>query len=166
MSWFAVYTHSHAEMKANIHLEQQGFKTYFPRYRKYRTHARRVETVIAPLFPRYLFVDFDPFVARWRCVCSTTGVSRLVGDSEKPTPVPDCVVADLRSREDAFGLFPVEQKQRLSVGDTVQISAGSFADRVGRIHCLDGNERVVVLLNLLGRQVKTSLQRDIIAIAS
>lgn len=166
MSWFAVYTQSHAEMKANTHLEQQGFETYFPRYRKYRRHARRVETVIAPLFPRYLFVDFDPFVASWRCVCSTTGVSRLVGDFEKPTPVPDSVIADLRSREDAFGLFPVEQRQRLSVGDIVQVSGGSFADHVGRIQCLDGNERVVVLLNLLGRQVKTRLQRDIIAIAS
>ena len=33
--------------------------TYLPRYLKRRRHARRVDIVAAPLFPRYLFVAID-----------------------------------------------------------------------------------------------------------
>ena len=57
--WFVAHTHPHAEAKATSHLNRQGFEIYFPRYLKRRRHARRIETVAAPLFPRYLFVAVD-----------------------------------------------------------------------------------------------------------
>ena len=49
--WYVVRTQPHAESKASAHLGRQGFETYLPRYLKKRRHARRVETVQAPLFP-------------------------------------------------------------------------------------------------------------------
>ncbi|MGD9769432.1 MAG: transcription termination/antitermination NusG family protein, partial [Pseudolabrys sp.] len=54
--WYAVQSQPNAENKAVAHLARQGFETYLPRYLKRRRHARRVETVAAPLFPRYLLV--------------------------------------------------------------------------------------------------------------
>jgi len=57
--WYVVQTHSQAEAKACGHLQRQGFEIYLPKYLKRRRHARRTETVIAPLFPRYLFVAVD-----------------------------------------------------------------------------------------------------------
>ena len=84
--WFVAHTHPHAEGKATTHLNRQGFGIYFPRYLKRRRHARRIETVAAPLFPRYLFVAIDLNIQRWRSIYSTVGVSRLVCNGDDPTP--------------------------------------------------------------------------------
>lgn len=60
MNWYAVYTQAGKERFALQNLANQGFEAYLPSYRKRRRHARRVDTVLAPLFPRYLFVRMDP----------------------------------------------------------------------------------------------------------
>ena len=83
--WYVVQTQPHAESKAARHLCRQGFQIYLPRYLKRRRHARRTETVPAPLFPRYMFVAVDIAVQRWRSIQSTIGVSRLAPD-RKPFP--------------------------------------------------------------------------------
>ena len=57
--WYVVQSQPNAELKAVAHLNRQGFATYLPRYLKRRRHARRVEIIAAPLFPRYLFVSID-----------------------------------------------------------------------------------------------------------
>jgi transcriptional antiterminator RfaH len=91
--WHVVQTHSRAEEKAVVHLMRQGYDVYLPRYLKRRRHARRSETVAAPLFPRYLFVSFDRQVQRWRSIQSTIGVSQLVCNGETPASLPSCVAA-------------------------------------------------------------------------
>lgn len=59
-----------------------------------------------PLFPRYLFVFFDPDVDRWRPICSTRGVERLFGATpETPTPVPHDVVEDLLKVPEITAVF-------------------------------------------------------------
>ena len=98
-------TQPRAESKARVHLGRQGFETYLPRYFKKRRHARRVETVQAPLFPSYLFVAIDREKHRWRSINSTVGVSHLVCNGEEPAPVPDYVIDALRDREDETGLI-------------------------------------------------------------
>ena len=76
--WFVVQTQVNAEAKAARNLLQQGFEIYLPRYLKRRSHARKVDKVAAPLFPRYLFVQVDMATQRWRSIQSTFGVASLV----------------------------------------------------------------------------------------
>jgi len=163
ISWFVVHTQANAEAKAKHHLERQGFATYLPRYLRRRRHARRVDQVSAPLFPRYLFVGFDPLLARWRAIHSTVGVSRLIGHGDRPTPVPAAVLESIRAGEDAAGYFPVDERPRLAPGDPVQVVAGAFVEAIGRFHSMSDDERVVVLLDLLGRQVKVRLPIEAVA---
>src|SRR5258707_6798079 len=106
--WYVVQTHVHCETRAAAHLLRQGYDVYLPRYMKRRRHARRVENVPAPLFPRYLFVGFDPMVARWRSIQSTQGVSSLVCNSNEPAMLPESVVAELRRREDHNGFIRLD----------------------------------------------------------
>src|SRR5258708_11637802 len=87
-SWYVAQTHPHAEVKASLHLRRQGFEIYLPRYLRSRRHARRVETVAAPLFPGYLFVAIDMATQRWLSIQSTIGVARLVRDGARPAAVP------------------------------------------------------------------------------
>lgn len=68
LRWYVVQTQINAEAKAAEHLALQGFSLYLPRYLKRRSHARKVDTVARPLFPRYLFVAMDVAVQRWRSI--------------------------------------------------------------------------------------------------
>ena len=67
-NWYVAHTHVHAETKAALNLARQGYPVFLPRYRKRRRHARRVEIVPAPLFPRYLFVLIHLASQRWRAI--------------------------------------------------------------------------------------------------
>lgn len=161
--WFVVRTHPNAEIRAREHLERQGFITYLPRYLKLRRHARRVERVSAPLFPRYLFVAFDPLTTRWRAICSTVGVCQLISYGDVPASVPDRVIVELQAQEDELGFSPIGKKARFALGGKVRVVAGAFTDMIGHIYELGDHERVVVLLDLLGRRVRARFAMDAIS---
>jgi transcriptional antiterminator RfaH len=163
--WYVVQTQANAESKAVGHLARQGFTTYLPRYLKKRRHARRVETVTAPLFPRYLFVEIDLASQRWRSICSTVGVSQLVCNGEQPAPVPDDVIGSLRGREDASGLVRLAHRPNFKPGDKVRILEGAFYDCLGIYDGMTDRERVGILLDLLGRKVRILLDAEAIAAA-
>ena len=93
--WYAVHSQPFAENRAAGQLSDQGFRIYMPRRRRTVRHARKLRTVEAPLFPRYLFVALDLNRDQWRKVNSTFGVSRLVMRGEQPQPVPLGVVEAL-----------------------------------------------------------------------
>jgi transcriptional antiterminator RfaH len=152
--WYVVQTQPHAEAKAVTHLERQGFATYLPRFLKRRRHARRVETIKAPLFPRYLFVRVDLASQPWRCIQSTVGVSRLVCNGEEPAAVGDSVVDGLRGREGADGLVRLEPQRRFAEGEPVRVIDGALASCLGLYEGMADGDRVAVLLDLLGRRVR------------
>lgn len=160
--WYVVQTHPHAEAKAVWHLRRQAFETYLPRYLKKRRHARRIESVAAPLFPRYLFVAVDMTTQRWLSIRSTIGVTRLVCDGDRPAAVPAGVLDALRRREDANGLVQLERGPRFSPGDKVCVLGGAFQDCYGLYEGMSSNERVTILLELLGRKVRVNLDSEIL----
>lgn len=151
--WYAVHAHAHCENKAVAHLQRQGFETYLPRYLKRRRHARRIETVAAPVFPRYLFVSIDVTTQRWRAIQSTVGVVGLVRNGEALAPVPPQVIAALKQREDGRGFIQLSDKPRFAPGDQVRVIDGVFSDCFGMFEGND-QDRVSILLDLLGRKVR------------
>ncbi len=152
--WYVAQTQPHCETKAVWHLERQGYATYLPRYEKRRRHARRIETVAAPLFPRYLFVAIDMATQRWRSIHSTIGVSRLVCNGDKPAVLAEGVVEGLRRREDEGGFVRLDSRPRFAIGEQVRIVDGIFASRLGLFDGISDGERVAVLLDMLGRKVR------------
>jgi transcriptional antiterminator RfaH len=163
--WYVVQTHVHSESKAAAHLVRQGYEVYLPRYLKRRRHARRVENVSAPLFPRYLFVGFDVMAARWRSIQSTQGVSSLVGNGNEPAVLPALVVAELRRREDDNGFIRLDSRPRYAPGDKVRVVDGVFGDSFGLFEGIADRDRVTILLDLLGRKVRVVLDRESVAAA-
>jgi transcriptional antiterminator RfaH len=163
--WHIVQTHVRAESKATFHLRRQGFETYLPCYLKKRRHARRVDTVATPLFPRYLFVSVDTATQRWHSIRSTIGISRLVTCGDYPAIVPPAFVEGLKRREDANGFIKLEQRLRFASGDKIRIRGGAFADALGLFEGVSGEERVAILLDLLGRKVRVVLNMDSIEAA-
>jgi transcriptional antiterminator RfaH len=153
-AWYVVQTHANGEVRAACNLVRQGFETYLPRYLKRRSHARKIERVPAPLFPRYLFVRMDVATQRWRSVCSTFGVSRLVSNGSFPEPVPARVLNALRAREDAGGYVTLDRRPKFALGEKVRVLTGVFADNLGLFDGMADRDRVAILLDLLGRKVR------------
>jgi transcriptional antiterminator RfaH len=163
--WYVAQTHVHAESKAAFHLGRQGFEVYLPRYAKRRRHARRVDTVAAPLFPRYLFVSVDMATQRWHSIRSTIGITRLVANGDVPAFVPPAIIEGLKRREDANGFVQLEHRPRFASGDKIRVLEGAFCDALGLFEGITGQERAAILLDLLGRKVRVVLGMDVIEAA-
>src|SRR6478735_4220058 len=101
--WYVARTLSQRELHASRQLNNQGFRTFVPRYWKNRRHARKVETISAALFPRYIFVILDRSRDRWRSINGTLGVERLLMQGGAPQAVPHGVVESLVNSADAEG---------------------------------------------------------------
>jgi transcriptional antiterminator RfaH len=161
--WYVVHTHPRAEAKAVLNLARQGFTCYLPRYLKRRRHARRVETVAAALFPRYLFVALDLATQQWWPIRSTFGVTDLVYNGEQPAAVPSDLIQAIKGREDERGFVSLLRKPRFAPGETVRIVDGVFSACLGLFEGMADRERVAVLLDLLGRKVRVVMDEEALA---
>ena len=157
ISWFVAHTQPLKEQKAEQHLLEQGFEVYLPRFKKIRRHARKVQEVVAPLFPRYLFVGMDLEAARWRSVNGTQGVSYLLMNQDRPAQVPNSIIDALKTQENAEGILSVGSLIAFSMGDKVRILEGTFKDHTAIFEKLDDKQRVHLLLAFMGRELKFSL---------
>lgn len=149
------------ELRAAHHLTNQGFRVFVPRCWKNRRHARRLETVSTPLFPRYIFTVVDRTRDRWRSINGTFGVDRLLMSGGEPQPVPHGVVETLILAADLEG--NIDFNFRLREGQSVKVTAGPFADLIGTLEKLDEKGRVRVLLELMGGTVRVALPAHFVA---
>lgn len=155
--WYAVHTLPRREFGARAQLEAQRFTIFLPRHLKTVRHARRMRTVDAPFFPRYLFVRLNLNRDRWLSINGTFGVSHLIMGGDRPLPVPLGVVEALRARLGAESLAPFDDGLRL--GQRAEVMVGPFANLVGTLERFDGAERVRILLDLMGTATPVTLAR-------
>jgi transcriptional antiterminator RfaH len=154
MRWYVAHTQPQGEAKACWHLRNQGLVAFLPRYLRRRRHARRIDWVPAPLFPRYLFIGMDLETARWRAIRSTVGVAGLVCHGDLPTSVPEGIVEALQARENDKGMVALQAAPPFGKGDQVHITEGALRGLSGLYEDTTDEERVIILLDLLGRQVR------------
>ena len=152
--WYVVQTHAMAEEKAAFNMKRQGYCTYLPRHLTKRSHARRTDWVTRPLFPCYLFVEIDVEVTQWQAIRSTNGVSHFICLGELPAAVPDGIVEAIIAREDEKGHVGLSLEGSFENGQRVEITDGPMADISAIFDCIDDKDRVFVLMDLLGRQVR------------
>lgn len=155
--WFVVHTQACKEAVAKHHLLNQGFDVYMPRFKKTRRHARKVEEVLAPLFPRYLFVGIDLSASGWRSIQGTRGVSYLLVMNNRPVVVSSRIIQCLKDQETAEGFVPLESMALFAKGEKVRVLEGAFKDYFAIFEKMDDKQRVQLLLTCLGREVTISL---------
>lgn len=163
--WYVVQTQVNGEVKAAQNLQRQGYEIYLPRYLKRRRHARREDFTPKPLFPRYIFVAIDMATQRWRSIQSTFGVARLVCNGDDPAPMTTDVLSLLKAREDLNGFIRMDRRSQFSRGENVRVLSGPFSDNLGLFDGMADRDRVAILLDLLGRKVRVSIDADMIAAA-
>jgi transcriptional antiterminator RfaH len=99
---------------------------------------------------------------RWRCIQSTIGVSRLVCNGDKPATIQPQVLDEIRAREDGRGIIQIDNSARFARGDKVRVMDGVFSACQGLFEAIADNQRVAILLDLLGRKVRVVLEMDLI----
>ena len=157
--WYLVYAKPRQENSAVENLQRQNFEVYFPQIRMWRTRRGKRQQVVEPLFPRYLFIHLDSHSDNWSPIRSTLGVSSLVRFGAEPARVPDELVDYLQSRQNAEGLHEWAQP-KLIVGERARVVSGPLAGYEGILIAKSSRERVVILLDLVGGQVRAKLNPD------
>lgn len=165
-SWYVIQTKPRLESQAQENLSRQGFEVYLPRCRVRRRRRGRWITTVEPLFPRYLFLNVDLDITNTAMVRSTRGAVGFVRFGGEPCAVSREVIDALFSRADAeTGLHDIGQHQ-FKAGDCVMVVDGPFAG-IDAVFVVDnGEERVVLLLNLLGRTNKVEVAREAVIAAA
>jgi transcriptional antiterminator RfaH len=158
-TWFVAQLRPQGLVRAQSHLHRQGFETFAPSILTTTLRAGVARETRKPLFPGYLFVSFDPATSGWSAINATRGIARLiVADPRQPQPLPPALMAGLKARCDASDLLAPQSD--FNVGDRIRVLAGPFADLVTTIETLPGAARIGVLIDLMGRAVRTILPQD------
>lgn len=154
--WYLVYCKPRQESTAQRNLERQGYMTYLPLLRQRRRRKGRNVSTVGPMFPRYLFVSLNLETDNWGPIRSTLGVVSIVRFGQTAAAVPDHLIEFFRNHQDAEGiqLWSPAEYQR---GMKVRITEGGFAGYEGIFVARTGRERVTVLLEVLGREARASV---------
>ena len=160
--WHVIRSKPRAESIARAQLERQGFRVYFPQLVKpARVRGRWLDRT-EPLFPRYLFLALDEGRQSLAPVRSTLGVSNLVRFGYDYATVTDEIIEGLKRRADPqTGLHQLEQPV-FRCGGTVRILEGPFERLEGVFERYEGEERALILLEVLGRETRVRMPLDVL----
>src|ERR1039457_752354 len=156
LPWYALRIQSRLGSLASTTLRGKGYQEFFPLYRSLRRWSDRTKELELPLFPGYLFCQFD--VSDRLPVLTTPGVIGIVGAGKIPVPVDleeiEAIRAILRS-----GLA-AQPWPSLRVGSKVYIERGPLTGLEGIITNTDKIYRLVVSVSLLQRSVAVEIDRE------
>jgi transcription antitermination factor NusG len=160
MDWFAIQTRPNGEAAAESQLRALPVETLLPYARRAVRHATRAPRLVPrPLFRGYLFARFSAAVSL-RAVRYSRGVVRVLGAApDRPWPIDDGVIANIRARLGGDGCVELRERS-FGAGDSVRVTAGPLAGWSGIFDSeLSDAERVIILIETLqhGRVV---LRRD------
>jgi transcriptional antiterminator RfaH len=159
LKWYVVQSKPREEFRAKHFLEEKGFHTYLPQVEIVGINGSRDVVKRKPLFPNYLFCQFDPKESlahiRW-----SKGVAKILPESVRPVSIEDGVLNTIRSLEASDGII---RKKPLAKNDRIRIARGPMKDVLGIFDCWASDRgRVRVLLNCLKYDASVELHHSYI----
>jgi transcription antitermination factor NusG len=157
--WYCMTTATNLQKRVCDELYPLGYRTFYPRLKKWVSHARTRKAVERPLLGRYVFVEVDYPRQDFRTLGQIYGVQGLVGTFGTPRPFPQFWVTDFMERylagewdfvtqepvqyRDAYGNVEIRTNEPMPIGARVRIIEGEFNDvlatvtgrRNNRLHC-------------------------------
>jgi len=151
-NWYLIHSKIRQEWVALDNLERQGFECFLPLLKEEKMRLGKLQEVQEALFPRYLFIRLGTGVESqsWAPIRSTLGVSRLVTFGQTPAKIDDELIADIRIQSNSAEV----QLRHFNPGEQVVVTDGPFVGVEAIYKMPDGEGRVMVLLNILSKQVK------------
>lgn len=160
--WYVIKTQPKQEMRAECNLRVLGITIFLPRINERQTNpfSGLPGYVIKPLFPRYLFAQFE-INSMLRRVCFTRGVHSVVNFGNGPISVDDEIIEAIQSRVGEDGLVKLDNE--LNEGDPVMIDNGPLRDLVGVFqYDIKGTDRVAILLSAISFQGRVIIDKYLV----
>lgn len=155
-NWYVIHTKPRQEQRALSNLQQQGYQCYLPRIAIEKLTRECVNVIEEPLFPRYLFICLDAgrHGQNWSPIRSTWGVSGLVTFGSTPAKVDSGLIDLMHQQEQGLNHAP----QRLfSEGETLLVADGPFAGLEAIYQMPSGENRAMVLIELMGKSAQMQI---------
>ena len=153
--WFILQYKPNSEYKATKNLNRQGFETFLPLHTVTSRKTSQFMNTPRPLFPGYMFVAFNKEKSNWRKINNTYGVSRLVTFNSTLKSIPTAIIDNLKMRcEDSGEILPIN---KLAEGDQVKVLKGPFSNLIATVETYEADQRIWILMDLMGRKTKTQV---------
>ena len=158
-AWYAAQLRPNGDAMALVNLERQGFNTFRPLLWETKTSGKGPQRQLRPMFPGYLFVEFNIRHPEWAKIRSTRGISRLVGNMNgEPSRIPHGLIDILKQR--CAGNLTNSTANPLQPGDNVYVSSGPFAAFLATVERMGAKNRVWLLIDFMGRASRFSADAD------
>ncbi|OBP11910.1 MULTISPECIES: transcription/translation regulatory transformer protein RfaH [unclassified Pseudomonas] len=151
--WYLIQCKPRQASRALEHLERQGYECLLPLYFVERPQKGKLCRIEEPLFPGYLFIFLDKVEDNWLPIRSTRGVNQIVSFGGIPAPIPEYIIEELIA-------LPRPTLPALIEGDRVKIDIPNFRSLDAIFISKDGNERALLLLSILNRELVISISSN------
>jgi transcriptional antiterminator RfaH len=158
-SWYVLTCKPRQDAYAEEQLNNQGYNTYRPLAIREQRRRGKLVKVTESLFPRYMFVELDAERDNWSPIRSTYGVSGFVKFGGMPTSAPVGLVTSLKQREAQYQDRAVDLDS-FHRGDVVAIKSGPFEGLSAVFERYSGEERAILLMNILNEQAKVAVSPE------
>lgn len=154
--WYLLTSKPFKDELAEIELSKQGYEVYRPLAQRLRKQRGKLVKKTESLFPRYLFIALSELADNWSPIRSTKGVSQFVRFGLQPAIVPTELILNLKNHEQALSERAIDL-DRFHQGDVVILTEGPFRGLNGIFMSYDGEERAIILLEILHKQTKLAI---------
>jgi|SRR5690554_4580390 len=161
ISWYLLHCKARQEMRARSNIENQGHTTCLPQVKIQKRVRGKKVSVTEALFPNYLFVQLDSSKANFNALRSTRGVTGFVRFGGVPVEVPSAVVHSMQELEAEQAKCGVAERI-YAPGSHVEVIEGPFAGLKAVYQMAKGEERCLVLLDMLGKQQRIELDERVL----
>ena len=150
-NWYLIKTKPRQENVAIKNLENQEYSTYCP--------TIKIKNNNVVLFPGYIFIHLDKKRENWSPIRSTKGVLNFVRFGLNFAQAPDTVIEFLKANE-LINKEKFINLNKFKPGEKVQITDGVFKNCVAIFKSSKSQERVLLLMNILGQQQSITIKQE------
>jgi len=148
--WYLLKTKLRQEKKAIANLENQNFSVYCP--------LAQINGKNVILFPGYLFIQLDDKEENWAPIRSTKGVINFVRFGLSFAKISDSIINLIKTNENTTA-EKIKTLKDFKLGQSVKITDGVLQNCVAIFKSFKSDERVILLLNIMGQEQTINLKK-------
>lgn len=164
--WYIVHTYSGFENRVKAAIQERarvaGLQDYFgeilvPTEKVIEIVQGKRKASSRKFYPGYIIVQMVLNDETWHLVRTTPKVTGLIGSKDKPVPIPDEEVEQIKKQMEEGAQRP-KPKYSFEPGDRVRVEEGPFANFHGVVdEVLTEKGKVRVLVSIFGRPTPVEL---------
>jgi transcription termination/antitermination protein NusG len=155
IQWYAIQVRSRSEISTAQALSGKGFEPFVPLYKSRRAWSDRKVELELPLFPGYIFCQFDPRIRL--PIITTPNVLRIVGTGKSPLPIE---AAEIEAVQKIVQLgYQAKPHPFLMVGTRVVIERGPLMGLEGIVKGYK-NRLLILSIGMVQQSICVDLDED------